>query len=138
MQRQVLIIALHLEFAYRRPSPHHGYAGGTYCCPEHGPRPPAQRQRQSSGARHTEQICNENISTFIGPEVAWTHDANEVDHLRQALQRTRTDHADLCSHEMQDQIYLQDGHCMPQRIERQVRIECGRVLAIKGEQVAFS
>src|SRR6202140_2627423 len=119
MQNLVLIIALHLHCACRPASLHPCHAGGPDCCPEDGPRPPAQSQRQSCGACHTKHIRNEHIPTFVSPEVTRTQRANEVDHFGQAFHRKRPNHTNICSHKSQDEIHLQHCHRVPQEIEDQ-------------------
>src|ERR1700693_319786 len=112
MQNLVLVIPLPLHCA-RRPASLQCHAGGPDCCPEDCPRPPAQSQRQSCGTRHTKQICNKHIPTFVGPEVTRTQRANEVDHFGQAFHRKRTNHTNICSHKSQDEIHLLHCHCVP-------------------------
>ncbi len=72
-------------------------------------RTPAQCQRQSRSARHTEHFYNQHIATLVGPDVTWIQRADEVDHLRQAFERKGADEGNPCSHEPQDDIDLQ--HC---------------------------
>src|SRR5580765_48044 len=127
MQNLVLIIAFYLPCACRPAFLYHCHAGGTDCCPEDGPRPPAQSQRQSRGACHTKHIRNEYIPTFVGPEVTRTQRANEVDYLGQTFQCDCSDQSHICSHESQDEVHLQDCHRVPQEIEHQTRIECDRL-----------
>src|SRR6202140_1756673 len=113
MQNLVLIIALHLHCACRPASLHPCHAGGPDCCPEDGPRPPAQSQRQSRCACHTKHIRNEHIPTFVGPEVTRTQRANKVDHLGQTFKCNCADQANTCSHKSQDEVRLQDCHRVP-------------------------
>src|SRR5271165_2128080 len=129
MQNLVLIIAPYLHCASRPASLHHCHASGPDCCPEDGPRSPAQSQRQSCGACHTKQICDEHIPTFVGSEVPRTQRANQVDHFGQTFQCNCANQADICSHESQDEIHLQHCHCVPKEIEHQARPERDRLLA---------
>src|SRR5580692_11185418 len=131
MQNLVLIIAFYLHCACRPASLHHCHAGSPDCCPEDGPRPPAQSQRQSCGSCHTKQIRNEHIPASVGSEVTRTQRANKVDHLGQTFQCNCADQADICSHESQDEVHFQDCHRVPQEIEHQARIKCDRLFAIK-------
>src|ERR1700720_2927905 len=110
---QNLVIAFYLHWACRPASLHHCHAGGPDCCPEDGPRPPAQSQRQSRSAYHTTHICNEHIPTFVGPHVAGTEHANKVDYLGQAFHCNRANLTNICSHKSQDEIPLQHCHRVP-------------------------
>src|SRR4029077_6559633 len=113
MQNLVLIITFYLHCACRTASLHHCHAGGPDCCPEDNPRPPAQSQRQSCGACYTKHIRNEHIPTFVRPEVTRTQRTNKVDYLSQTFQCNCADQADMCYHESQDEVHLQDCHRVP-------------------------
>src|ERR1700694_4337339 len=116
MQNLVLIIAFYLHCACRPASLHHCHAGGPDCCPEDGPRPPAQSQRQSCRACHPKHTCNKHIPTFVGPEVTRTQHANKVDHLGQTFQCNCSDQADICSHESQDEVHLNTAIACQRRL----------------------